>query len=166
MRNFLSYNSIQFHTYRKLYEISMIKIFPYIFFFEKRSFAYEIRFAVEKNQKKFLGQIFKIEKFFVSPLKKCQSYNFHIWELYDEHFFQKTKTSVFYYQTVLIEWNSYRNKFTSFFNDFYKLYENCMTSIFPHTWCMELYDKHFRCMEVNPGCLRIRTKSWTFRSAR
>ena len=26
-----------------------------------------------------------------------------------------------------------------------------MISIFPHTWCMELYDKHFRCMEVNPG---------------
>ena len=29
-----------------------------------------------------------------------------------------------------------------------------MTSIFPHTWCMELYDKHFRCMEVNPGKLQ------------
>ena len=30
MRNFLSYNFIQFHTYRKLYENSMISIFPYM----------------------------------------------------------------------------------------------------------------------------------------
>ena len=30
MKNFLSYNSIQCHTYRTLYEISMINIFPYM----------------------------------------------------------------------------------------------------------------------------------------
>ena len=59
-------------------------------FFEKCLFAYEIRFAVEKKNKKFLGQIFKITwKSFVSPSKKCQSYNFLIWELYDKHFFSK-----------------------------------------------------------------------------
>ena len=29
-------------------------------FFEKRLVAYEIRFAVEKKEKRFLGQIFKI----------------------------------------------------------------------------------------------------------
>ena len=65
-------------------------------FFEKCLFAYEIRFAVEKNQKHFWAKFSKlIENFLVSPSKKCQSYNFHIWELYDKHFFQKTKTSVF-----------------------------------------------------------------------
>ena len=52
-------------------------------------------------------------------------------------------------------------KWFYFFNCFSKKYENCMTSIFPYIWCMdwydndfcwmELYDKHFRCMEVNPG---------------
>ena len=40
--------------------------------FEKCLFAYEIRFAVEKKTKIFLGQIFKLlEKFFVSPSKNA-----------------------------------------------------------------------------------------------
>ena len=44
--------------------------------FEKCLFAYEIRFAVEKKNKKF-------------------------WELYDKHFFQKNENLSFYHQTVL-----------------------------------------------------------------
>ena len=59
-----------------------------------------------------------LEKFFVSPSKKCQSYNFHIWELYDKHFFQKTKTSVFYHQIVLLESNSHKKEFIPVFNHF------------------------------------------------
>ena len=66
-------------------------------------------------------------------------------------FFKKQKPQFFHHQTVLIESNSRRNGFKSFFDRFSKLYENCMTSTFPHTYCMELYDKHFRCTEVNPG---------------
>ena len=51
---------------------------------------------LKKKQKKFWAKFSQLlEKFFVSPSKKCPSYNFHIWELYDKHFFQKTKTSVF-----------------------------------------------------------------------
>ena len=68
-------------------------------------------------------------------------------------FFKKGKPRLFLWPDRFITINSYRNKFISFFNHFWKLYENCMTSIFPHTWCMKLYDKHFRCMEVIPGCL-------------
>ena len=56
-------------------------------------FAYEIRFAVEKQTKKFLGQIFKIT--LCRHQKKCQSYTFHIWELYDKHFFQKKRKPQF-----------------------------------------------------------------------
>ena len=73
----------------------------------------------KKKQKKFWAKFSKLlEKFFVSPSKKCQSYNFHIWELYDKHFFQKTETSVFYHQTVLLESNSHGNKFIPVFNHF------------------------------------------------
>ena len=39
--------------------------------FQKFSFTYEIRFAVEKNQKKFWAKFSKFSK-------KCQSYNFHM----------------------------------------------------------------------------------------
>ena len=74
------------------------------FFFGKWLFAYKIRIAVEKNLE--------------SPSKKCQSYNFHIWKIYGNHFLY-----------TLDVWN-------------------CMIMIFG---CMELYDKYFWCMEVNPG---------------
>ena len=85
--------------------------------FEKRLFAYEIRFAVEKQTKKFLGQIFKIT--LCRHQKKCQSYTFHIWELYDKHFFQKKNENLsFYHQTVLLESNSHRNEFIPVFNHF------------------------------------------------
>ena len=51
----------------------------------------------KKKQKTFWAKFSKLlEKFFGSPSKKCQSYNFHLWELYDKHYFQKTKTSVFF----------------------------------------------------------------------
>ena len=63
----------------------------------KSLLLYNNRFAVQQL-KKLWG---KLKNTFVSPSKKCQSYNFHMWELYDKHFFQKTKTSVFYHQTVL-----------------------------------------------------------------
>ena len=43
-----------------------------------------------KKNKKFLGQIFKITSKLLA-IKKCQSYNFHIWELYDKHFFSKNE---------------------------------------------------------------------------
>ena len=60
--------------------------------FEKCLFAYEIRFAVEKKTKKFLGQIFKIT---FRHQKKCPSYNSHIWELYDKQFFSKNENLSF-----------------------------------------------------------------------
>ena len=69
-----------------------------------------------KKNKKFLGQIFKIT--LKIPSKKCQSYNFHIWELYDKHFFSKNENLGFFYQTILLESNNRRNKFISFFNHF------------------------------------------------
>ena len=47
-------------------------------------------------KKNFWAKFSKLlERDFVSPSKKCQSYNFHIWDLYDKQFFQKTKTSFF-----------------------------------------------------------------------
>ena len=52
---------------------------------------------LKKKQKKFWAKFSKLlEKFFVSPSKKCQSYNFHIWDLYDKHFFQKRKPQFFF----------------------------------------------------------------------
>ena len=73
------------------------------FFFSKNvCLRTKIDLRLKKKNKKFWAKFSKLlEKFFVSPSKKCQSYNFHIWELYDKHFFQKTKTSVFYHQIVL-----------------------------------------------------------------
>ena len=58
-----------------------------IFFFGKCLFAYKIRFAFEKKQKKILGQAFKMttEKFL------CR-----IWKLYGKHFFSKKFKSVFF----------------------------------------------------------------------
>ena len=56
------------------------------FFFGKCLFAYKIRFAVEKKNKKILGQFFKITLKILSLSKKCQSYSFHIWKLYGKHF--------------------------------------------------------------------------------
>ena len=57
-------------------------------FFEKCLFAFEIRFAVEKKKQKVFGPNFQnYLKNFCVAIKKCQSYNFHIWELYDKHFF-------------------------------------------------------------------------------
>ena len=96
------------------------------FVFEKCLFAYENRFAIEKkNQKNFWAKFSKLlEKFFVSPSKKCQSYNFHIWELYDKHFFQKRKTSVFYHQIVLLESYSHRNEFIPVLVS--TIFRNCM----------------------------------------
>ena len=66
-------------------------------------------------------------------------------------FFIKQKHRFFHHQTVLLESNSRRIEFKYFFNQFSKLYENCMPRIFPNIRCMELYDKRFRFMEVNPG---------------
>ena len=84
------------------------------FFFEKFLFAYENRFAVEKNLKKFWAKFSKLlEKFFVSPSKKCQSYNIHIWELYDKHFFQKNENLSFLSPDCFI-----RNEFIPVFNHF------------------------------------------------
>ena len=46
---------------------------------------------------------FAVEKIFVSPSKNAS--NFHMWELYDKHFFfQKTKTWV-YFITRLFYYN-------------------------------------------------------------
>ena len=79
----------------------------------------------KKNQKNFWAKFSKLlEKFFVSPSKKCQSYNFHIWELYDKHFFQKRKTSVFYHQIVLLESYSHRNEFIPVLVS--TIFRNCM----------------------------------------
>ena len=51
---------------------------------------------LKKKQKIFWAKISKLlEKFFVSPSKKCQSYNSHVWELYDKHFFQKNENLSF-----------------------------------------------------------------------
>ena len=73
----------------------------------------------KKKQKKIFGPNFQNNlKNFLCRIKKCQSYNFHIWELYDKHFFQKTKTSVFYHQIVLLESNSHRKEFIPVFNHF------------------------------------------------
>ena len=47
----------------------------------------KIDLRLKKKQKKFWAN----SKFLFRHQKKCQSYNFHIWELYDKHFFQKIK---------------------------------------------------------------------------
>ena len=78
----------------------------------------DIDLRLKKNKKIFGPNFQNYLKIFVSPSKKCQPYNFHIWELYDKHFFQKTKTSVFYHQIVLLESNSHRNEFIPVFNHF------------------------------------------------
>ena len=64
-------------------------------------------------------------------------------------FFQEKETYIFfitrlfYLVQIAAETSS---KF--FFNNFLKLYQNCIISIFPYTRCMKLYDKRFRCMEL------------------
>ena len=96
-----------------------------------------------KKNKKFLSQIFKITwKDFVSPSKKCQPYNFHIWELYDKHFFQKMKTSVFLpdcfirikqpQKQVYIFFNLFRNCMKIVWQAFFHtlVVWNCMISVF------------------------------------
>ena len=50
-----------------------------IFFFKKCLFEYENQFAVENKHKKMFGGNFKN----TSPSKKCYSYIFPIWKLYD-----------------------------------------------------------------------------------
>ena len=54
-------------------------------------------------------------------------------------------TRLFYLDQIAAETSS--NLFSM---DFF-LYEKCMSSIFPYKWCMEMYDKHFRFMEINLG---------------
>ena len=61
---------------------------------EKCLFVYEIRFAVEKKNKKIFGPNF--QNYFAKLSKKCQSCNFHIWELYDKGFFHKNKNLNFF----------------------------------------------------------------------
>ena len=68
-------------------------------------------------------------------------------------------SSFFFHQTFF-----YQNQAAAeislylFFNHFSKLYEYCMTSIFPYTCCMEFYDKRFSCMEVNPGSPKFQSE--------
>ena len=77
--------------------------------FRKCLFGYKTRFAVEKKTKKILRQFQFIWKIFCIAIKKCQSYNFHIWDMYDKHFFSKNENLSFYHQHVLLESNSSRN---------------------------------------------------------
>ena len=101
-------------------------------------------------------------KNFCVAIKKCQSYNFHIWKLYGKHYFQRNILNQFFLSPVC---STVLKKPQKWFNFFSIVFRKCMKIVWqafsPYTWCMdlydndfccmELYDKHFRCMEVNPG---------------
>ena len=68
-----------------------------VFFSKNVCLRMKIDLRLKRKQKNFWVKFSKLlSKKFCSPSKKCQSYNFHIWELSDKHFFQKTKTSGFF----------------------------------------------------------------------
>ena len=124
----------------------------------KYLFECKIRFAVKKNTKKSFSGNFKII-FFCRHQKSVShtiSYNFHIREFYDTHFFlQKNKNLVFLSPDCFI-WSSL-NFLSNFIRNrakivwqalFYTLNVwNCITSI-------------FRCTEVNPGTWNIDWIAW------
>ena len=115
-------------------------------FLENVCLRTKVSLRLKKKNKKVFGAISSLlGKFFVSPSKNA-SHTISIYGNCMISIFSK-KPSVFYHQSVL----------------FLKLYVHCMTSIFPPTWYMELYD-------VNPlqvGCqpetflkLKCQNKEW------
>ena len=89
---------------------------------------------------------------------------FITWKLYGKQFFQKKKINQIFLSPVCSTNLKKPKKWFIFFSScFSKKYENCMTNIFSILLmygivcyvfcCMELYDKLFRCMKVNPGSL-------------
>ena len=92
-------------------------------------------------------------------------------KLYGKHSFpKKFKINFFCHQSVQLFSKNPRNGlifFLFFFENVWKLYDKhflhtlnvwiCMIMI---CCCMELYDKHFRCMEVNPGNLQDEFARW------
>ena len=64
-------------------------------------------------------------------------------------FFKKSLKSVFFVTSLC---STVLRKPQKWFNFFFNFFRKCMKIVWqafsPYTWCMELYDKHFRCMEV------------------
>ena len=67
---------------------------PKLFFGKFLSTKFDMR--LKKKTKKFLSKFQNhLEKFLLSPSKKCLSYNLDIWNLYDYHFLAKSFSFLF-----------------------------------------------------------------------
>ena len=64
-----------------------------IFFSKNVCLRTKFDLRLKKKQKNFWAKFSKL--LCVAIKKKCQSYTFHIWELYDKHFFQKKRKPQF-----------------------------------------------------------------------
>ena len=100
------------------------------FFLEKCSLSTKLDLRLKTILKKFgvISNCYLVIK------KKLASHTISIYgNCMILFFFSKIKIRFFHHRTVLLETNSRRFYFISFFNRFSKMYENCMASIFPYT---------------------------------